>query len=75
MAFEGVFGQAVGNLSNGTVGIQIPFLSTLAKTLGGVAAIYVAYLIINVILSIRKNREIKRMRILLEGIDKKLSKK
>jgi hypothetical protein len=52
--------------------IQIPYLSAVFKALGGIAAAYLIYFIINTILNIRKNREIVKIRELLEKIDKKI---
>lgn len=75
MVFEAVAGQVLNNLSSGNLGIEIPYISTIWKAVGGVVALYIAYLIISTILAIRKNKELKKIRVLLEGIDSKLKKK
>lgn len=77
MAIEEVSGilSNSANLSTGSVGIEIPYLTSILQALGGIAVIYVVYLAVNTILNIKKNNQLKRMRELLEEINSKLNKK
>lgn len=54
---------------------QISYLSTLFQAIGGLVIAYIVFNIINIIHNQKKEKELKKMRMLLEDIDKKLSRK
>lgn len=74
MALENI-SSVIDNLGGSNGVIEIPYLSTIFKALGGIAAAYLVYLVVNIILNIKKNKELKKIRVLLEGIDRKIGKK
>ena len=66
--------MAIENLTSFTIP-QISGLTTIFQALGGLALAYLIYLVVSLILDIKKNKELKRIRELLEGISSKLGKK
>jgi hypothetical protein len=54
---------------------DLSFLATLFQAVGGLILAYIIFSIINLILGKKKEQELKRIRELLEEINKKLGKK
>jgi len=71
MAIEGLVGGVeIESLVN-----QVSFLVRIFQAIGGLIIAYIIFSVINTIIERKKRNELRRMRELLEQINKKLTKK